>query len=180
MRAMILAMLLGLLAACGEPATTVSLETGQLDTAEASTPSSAAGPSSEPTAEPTATASSQALPPAATAAPDPAPATPAPEPTGTGPRELGQDENAEIGRPYRFRLYTHCGIATTWWNGAWWDAEPPQDDGNGNPPPRWGNPYQDGVMVQVSETRLEFTGDEGQRATFIPRPESQPDPPPCA
>ncbi|HWH32716.1 MAG TPA: hypothetical protein VNU01_08590 [Egibacteraceae bacterium] len=110
------------------------------------------------------------------AAPRTVPASPTPS---GGPRELGADEDAKVGQPYLYRLYTHCGIEATWWNGAWWDADPPLSDGSGNPPPGWGNPYQDGVIVQVSETRLEFTGDEGQRAAFRPRPADVGAPPPC-
>lgn len=180
MRASALAMLLTLTAACGEPAATVALGPG-----ETGLPGGTATATAEPgtgSPDPAPAASSEVVPHASPVEPAPATgaATPSPEPTPTGSRELGQDEDAEIGRPYRFSLYTHCGISTTWWNGAWWNAEPPQDDGSGNPPPQWGNPYQDGVMVQVSDTRLEFTGDQGQRAAFTPRPESEGAPPPCA
>lgn len=111
------------------------------------------------------------------ATPETIPPSPAPS---DGPRELGADEHAKIGRPYRYTLYTHCGIVATWWNGGWWNADPELSDGSGNPPPGWGNPHQDGVMTQVSETRLEFTGDQGQRADFTPRPPDQGAPPPCA
>lgn len=136
--------------------------------------------------EPTpAESASPASSPAVVAEPmTPGPSTPEPRPTPTpapdGPREIGQDEDAEIGRPYRFNLYTHCGISTTWFDGRWWNADPPQSDGNANPPPGWGNPYQEGVIVLAAEDRLEFTGDQGQRADFSPRPAEQGAPPPCA
>ena len=163
-------------AGCGAPATDVAFT----DTAEGGEARESPAPAAAPGAatSPAATASSQAVP--ASAAPSAAGRSqPSEAPSPEHVRELGSDENAELGRPYRYRLLTHCGIVATWWNGKWWDAAPPQHDGNGNPPPGWDNPHQDGVMVQVSAGRLEFTGDRGQRAAFAPRPPENGAPPAC-
>lgn len=184
MRRSVLLILMVVTAACGRDSADVRFAEGPAGEA---VPGSIV--SAFPTPSPTAsdTPSPEASTPPAVAQPaTPRPMSPQPRPTPTpapspsGPRELGQDEKAEIGRPYRYRLYTHCGIDTTWFDGRWWNAEPPQSDGNGNPPPNWDNPYQDGVIVLVSADRLEFTADSGRRADFVPRPQEQGAPPPCA
>lgn len=182
MRALILAGLLTLASACGEPPATVALGPGDAGLPSGTATATAEPGTGSPEPTPAPAASSEVVPHASPVEPAPATTatTPSPESSPTGPRELGEDEDAKIGQPYRYRLYTHCGVRTTWWNGAWWNAAPPQDTGHGSPPAQWNDPYQDGVMVQVSETRLEFTGDEGQRADFVPRPASEGAPPPCA
>jgi len=38
-------------------------------------------------------------------------------------------------KPIPYNLYTHCGI-------GYYETTPPLNDGSGNPPPGWGNPYQ--------------------------------------
>src|SRR5712692_8365848 len=40
-----------------------------------------------------------------------------------------------------YRLYTHCGILYLDLNGTRYYADPPVSDGNGNPGPGWGNPF---------------------------------------
>jgi hypothetical protein len=46
----------------------------------------------------------------------------------------------------QFELYTHCGINGAMIDGVWWRSTTALNDGNGNPPPGWGNPYQSGVL----------------------------------
>jgi hypothetical protein len=58
------------------------------------------------------------------------------------------------GEPYR--LYTHCGIQWARINGTFWRATRPLSDGNGNPPPGWGNPFQDGTLTLRNGTTAEF------------------------
>ncbi|CAB4797243.1 unannotated protein [freshwater metagenome] len=58
-------------------------------------------------------------------------------PTPYGPSTALPDE--------QFNLYTHCGINGAMIHGVWWQATTPLSDGNGNPPPGWGNPSEDGV-----------------------------------
>jgi len=59
-------------------------------------------------------------------------------PTPYGPSTALPDE--------QFNLYTRCGINGAMIHGVWWQATTPLSDGNGNPPPGWGNPSQDGVL----------------------------------
>lgn len=180
MRRSLLVVLVLVTAACGREATDVRFADDRGDSVPGSVASGGPAPSA------TAAAATEPEPPAPSPAAVAEPAMPdpsTPEATATsspdGPREIGQDEDAQIGRPYRVNLYTHCGIETTWFDGRWWNADPPQSDGNGNPPPGWGNPHQPGVIVLVTEDRLSFTGDEGQGAEFVPRPADQGAPPPC-
>ena len=58
-------------------------------------------------------------------------------PTPYGPSTALPDE--------QFNLYTHCGINGAMIHGVLWQATTPLSDGNGNPPPGWGNPSEDGV-----------------------------------
>lgn len=44
-------------------------------------------------------------------------------------------------------LYTHCGIRFADFNGTRYYADPPLDDGKGNPPAGWGNPAEGGFIV---------------------------------
>jgi hypothetical protein len=66
---------------------------------------------------------------------------------------------ARAGRPYR--LYTHCGIEWTKIGGMFWRAEHPLSDGNGNPPPGWGNPYQAGTLELITPTTARFESPAG-------------------
>jgi hypothetical protein len=185
MRRSLLLVLLLVTAACGRDAADVRFAEGPGGGEPAHGPVASAEPSPSATSPaepaPARPETAPSVPPAAAEPATPGPSTPEPVPTASpdGPREIGQDEDARVGHPYRFNLYTHCGIETTWFDGRWWNAEPPQSDGNGNPPPGWGNPHQPGVVVLVTEDTLRFTGDEGQRADFVPRPQDQGSPPPC-
>ncbi|GAB3566376.1 hypothetical protein GCM10027405_25360 [Arthrobacter alkaliphilus] len=67
------------------------------------------------------------------------------------------------------RLYTHCGIKELRVEDTFFFAETPLDDGHGNPPPGWGNPYQDGA-VTVSGSKAVFRDDNGHVVTFLARP----------
>lgn len=90
------------------------------------------------------------------------------------------DESATIGERYWHVLYTHCGIAGTEFAGRDWVAEPVLEDGNGNPPAGWGNPYQPGVMALTSPDRAEFESrDRAIEATFRPRAPADPPAQPC-
>jgi hypothetical protein len=62
------------------------------------------------------------------------------------------------GEPYR--LMTHCGIAWTNIAGTFWRAEHPLSDGHGNPPPGWGNPFQDGTLT-LNGTTARFSSRAG-------------------
>ena len=73
---------------------------------------------------------------------------------------------AEIGQPYRHVLHTHCGIHETRFAGAWWDAQPELDDGNGNPPAGWQNPTQPGTMELMRRRTALFRDDAGHEVRF--------------
>lgn len=71
---------------------------------------------------------------------------------------------------YPYALYTHCGINEANIAGRWYVADIPRSDGNGNPPPGWGNPYQPGTITIRSATRAEFADRAGHRVAFTLRP----------
>ena len=62
-------------------------------------------------------------------------------------------------RPYL--LYTHCGIEWAKIKGTFWRATPGLSDGDGNPPPGWGNPFQAGTLTVLSRTRARFRSSAG-------------------
>ena len=76
---------------------------------------------------------------------------------------------AEIGQPYEYELYTHCGILSAEFDGREWDATPPLTDGSGNPPEGWGNPSDHGTMTLLADNVAEFKSDGGLVARFAPR-----------
>ena len=70
-----------------------------------------------------------------------------------GPPETDRSTPAILGKEYPYQLYTHCGVrAAAFDEGRWWRANPPLDDGWGNPPAGWGNPFTRGVMVCKEKT----------------------------
>ncbi|MHC6219843.1 hypothetical protein [Arthrobacter sp. MMS24-S77] len=68
-----------------------------------------------------------------------------------------------------FTLLTHCGIYEAKVQGSFFVADQPLDDGNGNPPAGWGNPFQQGNMT-VEGQRAVFRDDSGHSVTFHERP----------
>jgi hypothetical protein len=73
------------------------------------------------------------------------------------------------GVAYPFELLTHCGIEYAFFDGRYWLAEPPLDDGAHNPPPGWDNPTQRGSMTLLFEgDRAEFRAGPRLVARFRP------------
>jgi hypothetical protein len=68
-----------------------------------------------------------------------------------------------------FDLYTHCGIREARVGSTYYDATPVLDDGNGNPPPGWGNAFQHGRMSLYADGSAVFTDDAGHVARFTAR-----------
>jgi hypothetical protein len=70
------------------------------------------------------------------------------------------DGAAVLGVTYYLKIYTHCGLAS-WGSpdfaGGFWDSVGPNDDGNGNPPPGVGNPFDQGTIVLLSHNTALFT-----------------------
>lgn len=74
------------------------------------------------------------------------------------------------GRAIAYRLYTHCGIGWENIGGRWFAAQPPLSDGAGNPPPGWGNPYDDGTIRMLSATKAEFRDPAGNSVVLVLQP----------
>jgi hypothetical protein len=72
------------------------------------------------------------------------------------------------GVPYS--LYTHGGICEARVGDTYYLAEDPIDDGHGNPPSGWGNPFQDGRMTFPAEGVAIFEDDLGHLVRFHARP----------
>ncbi len=68
-----------------------------------------------------------------------------------------------------FNLFTHCGVREALVDGTYFLADEILDDGNGNPPAGWDNPYQAGTMT-VSGSTAVFRDDAGHAVTFHSRP----------
>jgi hypothetical protein len=93
----------------------------------------------------------------------PAPANSAPVPPGTA-------TDAVFGSPQPYTLFTHCGIDWAMIGGRWYEAARPLSDGQGNPPPGWGNPDQPGTITLISPTRAIFRDAARHRVEFLLRP----------
>lgn len=78
---------------------------------------------------------------------------------------------ARIGVYYAYGLRTHCGIEYAYFDDRHWVTEPPLNDGSGNPPAGWDNPWQSGWMRLRSEDEAEFTAAD-LKADFEPAPAS--------
>lgn len=93
--------------------------------------------------------------------------------TGCGASASGANVHA-------FALYTHCGIGVMTYEGRWYERVGGLlDDGQGNPPAGWDNPYQRGTLT-ASGARLVFQDDAGHREVFRPRPTSASPSPTCS
>jgi hypothetical protein len=93
----------------------------------------------------------------------------------------GASVSINVGSSAPYRLYTHCGVLTASINGQTYYADPPVTDGSGNPPPGWGNPYDDGDMSLRSATAADFHDSAGHTAHFTsPAPGPTPSIPICS
>lgn len=68
-----------------------------------------------------------------------------------------------------FALFTHCGIYEARVQNTFFLADQPLNDGHGNPPAGWGNPYQSGT-IKVAGSQAIFHDDSGHTVTFHERP----------
>ena len=76
------------------------------------------------------------------------------------------------GRFVSYHLYTHCGIRYADFNGKRFYADPPLNDGNGNPPRGWGNPSDDGFLILRDSDAAVFIDLSAHRADFSTHPKS--------
>ncbi|MEA2647353.1 MAG: hypothetical protein QOE92_2436 [Chloroflexota bacterium] len=82
-------------------------------------------------------------------------------------------------RTMPYRLLTHCGIHRISVEGVTYVADPPLDDGNGNPPPGWDNPFADGTLTTGRDS-ADFMDSRGHQAHFRRAdPATLPSPPRC-
>lgn len=70
-----------------------------------------------------------------------------------------------------FDLYTHCGIYEARVQDTFFVADQPLDDGHGNPPAGWGNPYQPGTIT-ITGPKAVFHDTIGHTVTFHKRPDA--------
>lgn len=87
-----------------------------------------------------------------------------PGPSSAGPGHVAVA--TAVASPEPYQLYTHCGIYEARIGNRYFEAVHPLSDGNGNPPPGWGNPYQDGTMMMVSPSEAVFRDAAGHRVLF--------------
>ena len=80
-----------------------------------------------------------------------------------------------LGEAVDYYLYTHCGVESLHVDGRWWHAIEPLygDNGPGNPPSGWGNPYQKGELTLNSDRSITFVA-QGRRVEFAPAPTNDP------
>ena len=104
-------------------------------------------------------------------------ALPSPRTTTTGCSEREEEPpcgpGVEIGKPYPYTLYTHCGIRSAYFDGRRWVADPILKAGVGglNPSSGWGDPFERGGMGLVAEDVARFSSSAGLVADFRPLPE---------
>ena len=91
--------------------------------------------------------------------------------SATGPA-ASQDPSASANSRViqAFDLYTHCGIREAKIGSDFYAASTVLDDGNGNPPMGWGNPYQVGTMTVYANGTAHFSAPGGLEADFHLRP----------
>jgi hypothetical protein len=73
-----------------------------------------------------------------------------------------------VGSHWTFRVYTHCGVEWIYLDGSYWVAEPGL--GDVNPPPGWGNPFDDGVITLEATDRATYLSQGGATAQFVRAP----------
>jgi hypothetical protein len=77
--------------------------------------------------------------------------------------------NITQGVRYQFRLYTHCGLNVPTgpdFDGSFWTTAGPGDDGSGNPPAGFGNPFDNGTMTLISANVAEYRASSGAIVRF--------------
>ncbi len=94
-----------------------------------------------------------------------------PKPLGPTGQYLFYPSSGHIkaGVRYRVHLYTHCGLAYPTgpdFDGSFWDTIEAVDDGSGNPPIGFGNPYDDGTIMLVSANLADYRSSGGVVVRF--------------
>ncbi len=76
----------------------------------------------------------------------------------------------DVGAAKPYDLLTHCGVREALIKNTYYLASPVLDDGNGNPPPGWGNPYDSGTITINADKTADFRDSAGHQAHFVVRP----------
>ena len=84
----------------------------------------------------------------------------------TKPAGASRPAAATLGSAQPYVLYTHCGIDEARIGSRYFEAVHPLSDGQGNPPPRWGNPSQQGTMTLLSPSKAVFGDNAGHYVQF--------------
>jgi hypothetical protein len=78
------------------------------------------------------------------------------------------------GKPYRFQIYTHCGLGwSVYFDGRYWFVQDSRDESG------WGGSTVRGTMTLEADDAAVFRSDAGKGAVFEPAPRSY-RPPGCA
>lgn len=104
----------------------------------------------------------------------PARLVPSPLPM-TGGRYLFTPASSRVSRnvPYRLTIFTHCGLdwpTAVDFDGSFWDPTGDAGQGTGNPPPDFGNPYDQGVMTLVDADTAIYRSEHGDVVRFRRHP----------
>lgn len=86
-------------------------------------------------------------------------------------------EGIGVGQVYEYSVNAHCGVHSAPIDGTNWRADPPIDDGMGNPPKGWERIGGIGRLRIVGRDRAVFEN-RGLSVTFVR--DDLPDGPPCA
>lgn len=80
-----------------------------------------------------------------------------------------------VEEPVDFWFYTHCGVENARVGDVWWVATKPLygENGVGDPPEGWGNPYQKGRLTVLSSKRAVFEA-RGVRVALVPSATGEP------
>lgn len=85
-------------------------------------------------------------------------------------------------QPRPFQLQTHCGLDRSFirFDGDYWMAVGPEplNDGAGNPPDGFGNPFDDGTMQRTGSSTAVFVSSQGVRLELARLP-ARPNIEPC-
>lgn len=72
---------------------------------------------------------------------------------------------AEVGKTYDYLLLTHCGIKWARIDGVWWETDP-LNDGSGNPPPGWDEPWDAGELKILDHDTAIYRGGPDAQVQF--------------
>ncbi len=80
-----------------------------------------------------------------------------------------------LGEAVDYFVHTHCGVESLEVDGRMWHAVEPLygDNGPGDSPEGWGDPYQEGELTLNSDDSITFEA-QGKEVAFVPAPEDKP------